>query len=90
MLKPTGDDSLSERAQKKRRSDTFGVWLHGGSRKNVTPVVSGVVDLLTKILKTSIVASHLLNQQRLRNTFFYASKENELLGKRKYISIRKT
>ena len=113
LLKPTGDYSLLERAQKKRRSDTFEVCaaIHGGSRKNVAPVVSGVVDLLTKKFKTSIVAALLLNQQRLRNTLehnisekrrkvFYASKENDLrslntyyscdvLGKRKYISIRK-
>ena len=62
LLKPTGDDSLSERAQKKCCSDTFEVCaaIHG--------VVSGVVDLLTKKFKTSIVAAHLLNQQRLRNT----------------------
>ena len=99
MLKPTGDYSLSERAQKKCRSDTFEVCaaIHGGSRKNVAPVVSGVVDLLTKKFKTSIVAAHLLNQQRLRNTLkrnisekrrkvFYASKENDLRSLNTYYS----
>ena len=99
MLKPTGDESLSERAQKKRRSDTFEVCaaIHGGSRENVAPVVNGVVDLLTKKFKISIVAAQLLNDQKLRNRLedyisdkirivFYVSKENELRSLNTYYS----
>ena len=98
LSNPTGDESLSERAQKKR-SDTFEVCaaIHGGSRENVAPVVNGVVDLLTKKFKLSIVAAQLLNDLKLRNTLednisdkirkvFYVSKENELHSLNTYYS----